>query len=151
MIRRRITLTRLAPMKRKRAKRKPGRENPQYRAWIRTWPCWICFERYCRKLGYDPAEERARPEVRSMFCALQAFECGVTEAAHAGARGLGQKCPDSQLIPLGGKHHMHATAGGSKESHHSMGKNFWEYHHLNTDEIFEELHGLYRKETGRKV
>lgn len=43
-------------------------------------------------------------------CARELSRCeGVVEADHAGRRGMGQKCPDEQVIPLCTKHHRERT------------------------------------------
>lgn len=135
-------------------KRKPKKrkgDNPDYRDWIGSLPCWICFRTYCEEHGYDFIESFRKPEVRSLFCALQCFICGLTEVAHVGLRGLSQKCPDRETMPLGKKHHLHPTAGGGPLSHHALGKQFWVYFVIDRTEVFSFLHGLYQEETGRSV
>lgn len=76
---------------------------------------------------------------------------GKTHAAHVGPHGMRQKCPDAEAIPLGQEHHLHATAGGGPESHHTLGFKFWEFHGLDRDEVLELLHRLYREDTGKEV
>jgi len=67
-----------------------------------------------------------------------------TEAAHVGERGLGQKCSDRETIPLCAAHHRTGP-----ESHHVLGKKFWQHHGLDRDEIVAELNRLYEKENGK--
>ena len=136
-------------------RKKTGLENEEYRNWLRTWPCFVCFKKHiellCEQFGTFE-EEAARPVVRRMCREVcQPKECGPTQAAHVGPHGMGQRCPDSESMPLGQKHHLHLTAGGGPESHHTLGTKFWEFHNLNRDEVFELLHRLYREETGREL
>ena len=56
--------------------------------------------------------------VKTLPCLLagvaSAGQCsGVVEADHAGDRGMGQKCPDNETIPLCSSHHLdrHACTG----------------------------------------
>jgi hypothetical protein len=52
--------------------------------------------------------------VRSLPCVLDSEECrGPVEAHHAGRRGFGQKCSDTDTIPLCQHHHgaYHAKLG----------------------------------------
>jgi hypothetical protein len=146
-----VLIRRYTPIKRKPPKRLAGYDNPAYRNWLGSWPCWICFIRYCKENGYDPVESRRRPEVRFLFTALQCFSCGPTEIAHVGLRGLKQRCADREAMPLGRKHHQHMTAGGGPESHHTLGRNFWSFHDLCRVDIFSELYELYSLETGMKA
>jgi hypothetical protein len=49
--------------------------------------------------------------VKKLKCAARDLgQCyGVVEADHAGRRGIGQKCPDNETIPLCTRHHQHRT------------------------------------------
>ena len=62
---------------------KPGKD-PQYLAWLRCMPCWACTRR-------------------------SVMQEAITEAAHVGLstsrRGLSQKYPDVEAIPLCVRHH----------------------------------------------
>jgi len=53
------------------------------------------------------------------------------EAAHVGARGLGQKCSDFETLPLCRDHHR-----PGEDSHHRLGRRFAEVHGL---DIMEEV------------
>jgi hypothetical protein len=128
-------------LRRKPRKKQPG-DNPEYLDWLRTWPCFVCLKRWHGSLQAD---------CRAWYQELFAPICGPTQAAHVGPHGMGQRCPDSEAMPLGQKHHLHLTAGGGPESHHTLGTKFWDFHNLNRDEVFELLHRLYREETGCEV
>lgn len=57
-----------------------------------------------------------------------------TEAAHVGVRGLLQKCPDREAIPLCRFHHRigpHAA--------HRLGKKFWTLHGLDPKELIRQF------------
>jgi hypothetical protein len=99
-----------------RVKRRNAEDvNAEYLRWLRTRPCYICS----RVLG-------KRQE-------------SVTEAAHVGDRGLGQKCPDLEAIPLCGiEHHREG-----KLSHHHLGRHFWDYWKLSKVEVLTTLHRAY--------
>ncbi len=152
MIRRRTSIKRStkpiarSPIKKHPPKRKPGFSDTDYCAWLKQWPCWVCFERWCIDHGYDAREGRERPEVRNLAAALTCIECGLTEVAHVGVRGLSQRCADAESIPLGEMHHRTGP-----DAQHKIGKRFWEKFNLHRPDIFAELHQLYRNETGREV
>lgn len=63
------------------------------------------------------------------------------EAAHVGLRGLGIRCPDRQAIPLCMWHH---TMG--PESHHVLGRKFWDRWELDRWELIAEFNERYEKE-----
>jgi len=133
------------PLKRKPRKKQPG-DNPAYLAWLRTWPCYVCLKKWCERFGADFLGIASDPTRRAMTCGLDFnFACGPTEAAYVGPRGTGQKCPDREAMPLGKAHHLHPTAGGGPESHHALGKKFWEHHHLDRETLITELNELYAK------
>lgn len=149
MIQRRAYLNR-APLKRGRRKKRPeGWDDPAYLEWIRRWPCYVCLRMKCRKYSFsflemiDDRVARASAAVSTLYC------CGRTEAAHIGQRGLRQKCKDREAMPLGQKHHLHQTAGGGPESHHSLGVKFWNHHGLERDTVMAILNDLYHRETGK--
>ena len=100
-------ITRRAYIRRSPLVRKPRRyvvppEILAYWDWIREQPCVVCGERW-RLAAYS----RDLP----------------IQAAHVGARGLGQKCNGWEVLPLCRRHHDR----GMPESHHTLGKRFWEY------------------------
>lgn len=101
-------------------------QDPDYLEWIRALPCVVC----------------------SLSCwawwlatiALVTSGFRVSQAAHVGRiRGMSQKCSDRETIPLCDAHHDH----GRPESHHGLGKLFWEYHGINRDAIIKVLNAAY--------
>lgn len=69
----------------------------------------------------------------------------MTEVAHVGERGLGQKCSDRETVPLCAEHHRTGP-----HAHHVLGKNFWDCHGLDRDAIIAKLNEQYREETGNE-
>jgi hypothetical protein len=93
-------------------KKRTGKDK-NYLAWIHTLPCVVC------------AQAQRSP----------------TEAAHVGERGLSQKCPDRETLPLCGEHHR-----TGKESHHVLQKAFWAHHKLDRDFLIAFLQVKYEAE-----
>jgi hypothetical protein len=109
------------PVPKKRAQiRKGPTRDPEYLDWIRSLPCLLC----CRQPGGFRGS-----------CALQNTR---TEAAHVGARGLGQKASDRETIPLCAYHHRIGAT-----SHHTLQKHFWTHHRLDRDELVRDLNERY--------
>lgn len=69
---------------------------------------------------------------------------GISEAAHVGERGLGQKCSDRETIPLCVEHHR-----TQPYAHHVLGKKFWAHHGLDKEAIVAELNRLYDQEKSK--
>ena len=147
-------------LKRSRVKIKPRKkhpgDNPLYLDWLRTWPCFVCLGDYCRHSdpNYTPAFEDIVSDLTRRTRAVRLYDnfgCGITEAAHVGLKGTGQRCPDREAMPLGRAHHRHPTDGGRPDSHHAGTKTFWAKHGLDRSEVFELLHRLYTAETGNLV
>jgi hypothetical protein len=112
-------------IRRRPRKRQPG-DDPAYRAFVRTFGCVVCFASKLIRLSLDGRN----------------FQTSPTECAHVGRRGLSQKCPDCESLPLCAiKHHRIGP-----ESHHRLGKRFWGFHGLNRVELIRELQALYRLE-----
>jgi hypothetical protein len=65
---------------------------------------------------------------------------GPAEAAHVGARGLGQKCSDQETAPLCAWDHRMGP-----HSHHSLGKRFWQHHGLDRVKLIRELNETYAR------
>lgn len=110
----------LIPRKRLQGPRKGPVRDEAYKAWIRTWPCAIC------SLGDNSLNDK------------KAF--GWTETAHVGIRGLWQRCSDHETIPLCCWHHR-----AGPESHHVLGKKFWEHHGVERDKLisfYQNAYGL---------
>jgi len=83
-----------------------------YLKWLRTQPCLICGQ------------------------------SRYVEAAHVGARGLGQTCPDRQAVPLCSKHHRTGPY-----AHHVLGKRFWVFHRMDRGAVIEGLIRRYEAES----
>jgi hypothetical protein len=86
-----------------------------------------------KKTGKDPEYLKF---IRGLPCLVCARLGG--EAAHVGLRGMSQKCPDREAIPLCAKHHR-----TGKDSHHVLGKKFWEYHDLDRETLVRALQVYY--------
>ena len=82
--------------------------HPEYLRWIRTLPCAVCWQWQIRRL--EPSE-----------------------VAHVGSRGLGQKCSDTETIPLCPHHHRTGPL-----SVHALGKKFWTYWKLDRHKLIAE-------------
>lgn len=113
--------------------------DPAYLDWIRTLRCIVCFLSSWVAFVDRGDDGVVRSGVRYEG-ALDA-QCWPTEAAHVGNRGLGQKCPDQQTVPLCKVHH---TEG--RDAHHVLGRKFWEYHGLDRDALLSELQARYELE-----
>jgi hypothetical protein len=113
MIKRRKPLKR-TPIKRKRTKRAGA--DPKYLAWIHTLPCAVrpCYFLIDFPLMYH------------------------IEAHHAGDHGFAQRAPDRTAIPLCNFHHREG-----RSSAHALGKQFWEFHFINRDELIAKLNAHY--------
>jgi hypothetical protein len=82
--------------------------------WIRSLPCCLCHV-------YE-LKQKSR-----------------TEAAHTGPRGLSNKADDRGAIPLCGiLHHREGP-----ESHHKLGKRFFEHHRIDREVLVGELNRQY--------
>jgi hypothetical protein len=101
---------------------KPSRHDPRknagYLSWIRSLPCAVCWV------------WRIRPGRDSKV-----------EAAHVGVRGLSRKCSDLEAIPFCIWHHRTGP-----QSHHQLGKGFWQFWKLNRIEVIREYQARYEKE-----
>ena len=71
----------------------------------------------------------------------EALQGGRSECAHIGNRGLSQKCPDRETIPLCARHHRTGTY-----ALHRLGKNWWTLHGIDKDALVKELNERYEKE-----
>jgi len=80
------------------------------------------------KTGRDAAYLEYIRSLPCCVCPLDAPQTSPTEAAHVGPRGLSQKCPDRETLPLCALHHREGQF-----SQHSMGKMFWAHHGLDRD------------------
>ena len=117
-------------------KKRTGKD-PDYLDWIRTLPCVCCvgLERFLRLV--------AGTQTWLDVAKLIENQRYPTEAAHVGQRGLSQKCPDRQAIPLCELHH---TRG--RESHHRLQKKFWSFWFIDRDALIAELNSRFKEEHG---
>lgn len=96
-------------------KKKIGKD-PDYLEYIRSFPCCVC--------------ER-----------LEVDQDSITESAHVGSRGMSQKCPDRETLPLCAEHHREGQF-----SQHSMGKLFWPHFDLDREELLRGYQARYAAE-----
>ena len=104
--------------------------DPDFRAFIRCFGCIVCTAGLL--VGQCDAWDTYR---------LDRQQRSLTECAHVGRRGLGQKCSDRECVPLCRFHH---TTGIN--SHHTLGKRFWSHHGLSRHALIAELQRLYALE-----
>ena len=116
-----------SPLQRKPRKHQPG-DNPAYRAFVRTFGCVACYHQLL------PADET-----------LQWRQNSATECAHVGRRGLSQKCPDSESLPLCAIEHHRV----GPESHHVLGKRFWGFYGLDRTGLIKQMQSLWAEESAR--
>ncbi len=101
------------------ATRKRTGRDPAYLEWIRTLPCVCCifpWKMYESGVAYSNVQKSA------------------SEAAHTGERGLSQKAPDREAIPLCKWHHTEGP-----ESHHRLGKAFWAKWWIDRNELIRKM------------
>lgn len=98
-------------------------KDPAYLEWIRQQPCVVC--RLARVAG------------RAAALLLSLFQRTV-EAAHVGQRGISQKCPDREALPLCRHHHRLGMW-----SHHRLGKYFWSQWNLDREALIREHNEKY--------
>jgi len=139
------------PPNKRRAKPRRGRERDlAYMRWIRTLQCAVCkvqFEPLAKLLSLTGGllGPTLVGHTRSTTFQIDGLkmtfvEKGHTEAAHVGQRGIGQKCSDRETVPLCAWHHRLGP-----ESHHKLGKKFWEHHGIDRATLIRELNALYER------
>lgn len=105
----------------KRTKPRRGAvKDPAYLEWLRTLPCCVCAEWH----------GNATNAIAGLH---QPIQHSPTEAAHVGARGLGQRCDDREALPICTGHHRTGPL-----AHHILGKKFWSYHGLDRERLIAE-------------
>jgi len=62
------------------------------------------------------------------------------EAAHVGPRAFGHKCPDRETLPICRWDHRIGP-----NSHHRMGKKFWEFWKLDRESLILELNETFEQ------
>lgn len=135
------SITRKVPVKRRRStpRRSSRVLDPQYLAFMRTLPCWVCYRHVYAVFAKDFLQLADTP------CSLYGRQKSDTEPAHVGLstsrRGLSQKYPDIESIPLCKEHH---TAG--PESIHELNPEpFFAQHGADRDETVRAFQALYRE------
>jgi hypothetical protein len=115
-----------AALIRRAPKPRPGADR-LYCEFVRCFACIVCARRWIGQCD-GPEYGQASP----------------TECAHVGRRGLGQRCPDRECLPLcRKKHHQFGP-----HSHHVLGKRFWSFHGLDRVALITQLQQIYFRETG---
>lgn len=109
------------------ATRKRTGKDKAYLAFLHEMPCAI---EYCA-VQSDP----------KLLMGVSSFSEARTEAAHVGPRGLSQKCPDRQAIPLCIWHHRTGPS-----SHHSLQKLFWSFHGLDRDALIAQYNRKFEEQ-----
>lgn len=122
------------PIRRSTIRRKPRKrqvgDNPAFRAFVRTFGCVACFGKLIRR--------------DELYVCEAIRQHSVTECAHVGIRGLSQKCPDSQSLPLCAIEHHRV----GPESHHKLGKRFWGFHGLDRISLIKQMQRLFEENQG---
>src|ERR1039458_5072338 len=119
---------------RKRKPRPRAGDCPEYLAFVRLCPCFVCYAPWWVWFLEQPKNvQDGLPHEPAVVAweyseyAHRRVQATPTEAAHIGRsttrRGLGQKVPDSEAGPLCADHHRLL-----KNSHHAGTKTFWEKH-----------------------
>ncbi len=121
----------------RRTKPRKGDDKP-YRDWIRSLPCVVCV----LMSAVRPLKSGVL-EVRLFYWEQVPNYHGPTEVCHVGVRGIGQKCPDREAIPLCTGHHRPWQQGGKDDSQHTLGKAFWQHHGLDRAALIAELNAMY--------
>lgn len=110
--------------KRTKPRRSSRVHDPAYLDWIRGKDCVCCLMYRYNRVAVVPA-------------------LTVSEAAHVGERGLGQKSSDRESLPLCVEHHR-----AGPKSHHTLGKRFWSTWEFDRAALVEMFNAKYREETG---
>ena len=96
-----------------------AREGDLYLRYLHDLPCVVCA-----------LLQASRSDVVQRY---------PTEAAHIGSRGLSQKCPDREAIPLCAcEHHREGS-----NSAHVMGRRFWTFWGLDKEELIQRYNREY--------
>ena len=116
-------------------KAKKWKDKP-YLAWLHTLPCLCCMTTVYKDFSVPivrAIDKRAE--------ALSGLQLSRTEAAHIGARGLSQKCPDREAIPLCREHHTE-----DRFSAHRLQKKFWEHYGLVKQDVIAALNRAFEEQ-----
>jgi hypothetical protein len=135
----RVQRLKRSPIRRKSRKRQPG-DDPAYCVFVRRFFCVVCAS------GQLVQNYRDFTYIRDGDGYLAPIlQNSPTECAHVGRRGLSQKCPDCESLPLCAIEHHRI----GPESHHRLGKRFWGFHGLNRVKLITQLQALYEVESGK--
>jgi hypothetical protein len=114
------------------------------------------FKRERRRLrnikGVAPVRDAAYLDfIRTLPCCVcragEISQYSITEAAHTGVRGLGQKASDTEAIPLCAEHHREGPY-----AHHRIGVRFFEFWGLSREALIAEYQERYQAEKwGRTI
>lgn len=118
----------------KKKKAKQGIRDKAYLAFVRSFPCVICwgFPGIYTPLGTCQAYWEYE---YAQGCPSQETP---TEAAHFGPRALSVKASDYSCIPLCAVHHREGPAAA-----HKLGKNFAAHHGLDIERLIVDLNWRY--------
>jgi hypothetical protein len=137
-------IARRTPLKRSPIKRKAPRPrkdaDPEYLAFLRRMPCCACFKMFFSRVGRWPVWS-----INYILAACEAnqrLQTLPTESAHFGVRGLRQKAPDRQALPLCST--LHHREG--HESAHVLGRSFFVYHNLDREALTKAFNDYYDSE-----
>ena len=111
------------------ATRKKLGKDPAYLAWLHTLPCCVC-ESMRQTLAEAGFPESSIPQQSS-----------PTEAAHCGPRGMSQKCPDREALPICREHHREGQF-----CQHAMGRFFFQHFDLDRDALLAMFQARYDAE-----
>jgi len=96
-------------------KKKLGKD-PAYIEWLHNFPCVVCVS-------------------------LNVPQTSPTEAAHCGPRGLSQKCPDREALPICREHHREGQF-----CQHALGRFFFQHFDLDRDALIAGYQAKYEAE-----
>ncbi len=114
-------------------RRKDRVPDQSYFAYVRSFPCVICWLLEWRRDGKPENNIEALFVLRSQFDAPP--QASPTEAAHVGDGSTGVKCDDRDVAPLCGlEHHREG-----KLSQHKLRKGFWAYWGIDREKLIAEL------------
>lgn len=118
---------------------KPERDS-DYKNWIRTLPCLICFRSFWKHFF---ARGCTFSEMIVLITLTRSRQGSPTESAHTGPHALGSKSSDRSLLPLcGDEHHREG-----KRSYHKLGeKAFEKTHGIKIARIAAALNTLYESQ-----
>jgi hypothetical protein len=115
-------------------RRKNRQRDKAFLAWIHLQPCAVAAALVA------PLNMGATRTLIVAGCS------GRITAHHAGTRGLMQKADDRTAIPLCEAHHQHGP-----KAVHRIGKQFWNSHGIDRDELIAGLNAKFEAEYGMRA